>query len=180
MNENEQQRIADAVNRLRPDWPVASLLSLLRGPKLASRPRRDVAVALAWVACESATRTPARVLEQGPWWQAATAEGGEDSRWRPPKAEDACKHHPGEWRDRCRSCAANEKAGRPPWEGEDDWMARRPTPPARQSLQEARDALRGTTETEGDDVREKAREADRAARRSDETEHDTTTTGSAA
>src|SRR5690349_10108331 len=75
MNENEIERIAAAINSLRPDWPTASLRTLI-ADKLNNRTRRDVAVALAWVACESTTKTPARVLEAGPWWQAANAEGG--------------------------------------------------------------------------------------------------------
>lgn len=75
MNENEIDRIAAMANALRPDWPVASLRSLLARPDLAARTRRDVAVALAWVACESTTKTPARVLEAGPWWLATNADG---------------------------------------------------------------------------------------------------------
>jgi hypothetical protein len=73
MNEHEAARIASAVHHLRPDWPVKSILTLLL-TKLADRPRRDVCVALAWVACESNTATPARVLEQGPWWRAAAVD----------------------------------------------------------------------------------------------------------
>ena len=74
MNETEIDRIAHAANAMRPDWPVASLRTLLNKPELTNRPRRDVAVALAWVACESETKTPARVLEPGPWWRATTVE----------------------------------------------------------------------------------------------------------
>ena len=74
MNEHEAERIAAAMHALRPDWPVSSLLTLIR-KKLIDRPRRDVTVALAWVACEAGTATPARVLESGPWWRAAGVEG---------------------------------------------------------------------------------------------------------
>lgn len=76
MNEHERERIAMALNALRPDWPIKSLRTILASDKLADRPRRDVTVALAWVACESNTATPARVLESGPWWRAAAIEGG--------------------------------------------------------------------------------------------------------
>lgn len=75
MNEHEIDRIAAAANQLRPDWPLASVRTLLRKPELANRPRRDVAVALAWIACETNTATPARILEAGPWWKAATTDG---------------------------------------------------------------------------------------------------------
>lgn len=75
MNDHERERIAAAINQLRPDWPAKSLVTLLSKPELATRPRRDVTVALAWVACETSTATPARVLEAGPWWRAAAVEG---------------------------------------------------------------------------------------------------------
>lgn len=78
MNETERDRIAAAMHQLRPDWPASSLRTLLDRPALKDRPRRDVAVALVWVACESKSQTPARVLESGPWWQAAGVEGAVD------------------------------------------------------------------------------------------------------
>jgi hypothetical protein len=78
MNDNEKTRIAAAINQLRPDWPAASLRTLLDRPAITNRPRRDVAVALAWIACETDSKTPARVLESGPWWQAVGVEGGVD------------------------------------------------------------------------------------------------------
>ena len=100
MNENEIERIAAAVNVLRPDWPASSLRTLLAKPELAKRPRRDVAVALAWIACESTTKTPARVLEAGPWWIATNAEG---NRVR-TSYDIACPDHPGETLP-CGRCA---------------------------------------------------------------------------
>lgn len=88
MNDHEIERIAAAMNQLRPDWPARSLQTLLSKPVLASRARRDVTVALAWVACESGTSTPARVLENGPWWRAAAVEGTLTRRH--PKPDEAC------------------------------------------------------------------------------------------
>lgn len=92
MNETEIARIAAAVNQLRPDWPAASLRTLLARPALAERPRRDVAVALTWIACEADTKTPARVLEAGPWWQAAAAESATAPRhaFDPATSCDIC------------------------------------------------------------------------------------------
>lgn len=75
MNEHEEERIAAALNQLRPDWPIKQLRTLLADSRIASRARRDVTVALAWVACESGSSTPYRVLESGPWWRAAGIEG---------------------------------------------------------------------------------------------------------
>ncbi len=74
MNEHEAERVAHAINALRPDWPTASVLTFIK-TKLIDRPRRDVAVALVWVACESSSEKPARVLESGPWWKAASVDG---------------------------------------------------------------------------------------------------------
>ena len=90
MNENEISRIAAAISDLRPDWPAASLRTLLHSPELKNRPRRDVAVAMAWIACDSETKTPKRVLEAGPWWKAACVETPEAVGVRPPKRDEAC------------------------------------------------------------------------------------------
>ena len=76
MDDNQRDRIAAAVNMLRPEWPVASLKTLMGKPELRNRPPRDVAVALTWVACDPRSETPARVLLAGAWWRAA-AGGGE-------------------------------------------------------------------------------------------------------
>lgn len=97
MNEHEIERIAAMAHALRPDWPANSLRTLI-ATRLADRPRRDVTVALAWVACESATTTPARVLEAGPWWRAAAADG--ETTPRPPKRGELC-HHCTRWVDMC-------------------------------------------------------------------------------
>ena len=109
MNDHEIDRIAAAANALRPDWPLGSIRTLLT-KKLAHRPRRDVAVALAWIACEPNTATPARVLEDGPWWRAAAVEGNATSR-KPPRPDDECRLHVGEYAHNCRSCQADRLAG---------------------------------------------------------------------
>jgi hypothetical protein len=76
MNEHEITRLAAALHQARPDWPVKQLVTLMSDPRLVDRPRRDVFVALAWVACEASSASPYRVLEAGPWWRAAAADGG--------------------------------------------------------------------------------------------------------
>lgn len=92
MNETEIERIAAAINLLRPDWPAKSLRTLLGRSELCQRPRRDVAVALVWVACDSETKSPARVIEAGPWWRAAAGgESLDDRAPRPPKPDQACR-----------------------------------------------------------------------------------------
>jgi hypothetical protein len=107
MNDHERERIAAAMNQLRPDWPRKQLLTLLTNPQLADRPRRDVTVALAWVACESGTASPFRVLEAGPWWKSAAVDGTTSSnRDNPPKHErcSVCSLS----HDRCRQVWADD------------------------------------------------------------------------
>ena len=67
----EIDRWAGAINQLRPDWPCASLRTFA-ATNLADRAYRDALVAGVWVAADPDTRTPARVLEAGPWWAACT------------------------------------------------------------------------------------------------------------
>ena len=76
MIRTEIERLAAAGHALRPDWPAASLRTWLE-TQHASDAYRDVAVALTVVATDPATRTPARLTEPGPWWDAAQAASGE-------------------------------------------------------------------------------------------------------
>lgn len=115
MNDNEAERIAGALNIARPDWPKASILTMIR-KNLMSRPRRDVFVALAWVASEPNSHTPARVLESGPWWRAAAVENPSPQGKRGP----ICLHC-GFERSDCETRWNGEHA----FEGPDDWMRRR-------------------------------------------------------
>lgn len=68
---NEIERLAAATNAIRPDWPVQSLRTHLASQH-GARTFRDLAVALAWIATDPATKTPARLLENGPWWAATS------------------------------------------------------------------------------------------------------------
>lgn len=101
MNKHEIDRIAAAVNALRPDWPIASLKTLMGQPELTHRPRLDVALALVWIACDSDTKTPGRVKESGPWWTAANRSGTDGDRApKPPKPSECCRLC-GRHADRC-------------------------------------------------------------------------------
>ena len=73
--ENEIQRLAAMANQLRPEWPIKSLITLLARDH-AARPYRDLAVALAWIATDARTKTPARLAEAGPWWTATSMTEG--------------------------------------------------------------------------------------------------------
>lgn len=73
MNEVELARLAAMAHALRPEWPAQSVKTYLHA--FAGSAFRDVAVALAWVACDPTSATPARLAENGPWWQATRLPG---------------------------------------------------------------------------------------------------------
>ncbi|MBM7788871.1 hypothetical protein [Tenggerimyces flavus] len=75
----EAERLAYAINSLRPDWPRSSLQTLF-AKHLAKRTLHDAAVAMVWVATDPATQTPGRVLENGPWWGASLTTTSEAER----------------------------------------------------------------------------------------------------
>ena len=113
MNETQIARLAAMANTLRPDWPNASIYTFI-ARELSARAYRDVAVALAWIACDQDTKTPKRLLEAGPWWKAVA--GPDSATYRPPRKTEDCPHHPGNYAEGCRGCIADQLAGekRPP------------------------------------------------------------------
>lgn len=121
MNKTDVTRIAAAINQLRPDWGAPELRSFI-WKNLAARPAEDVMVALALVALDPDTRTPARVLASGPWWQATRPQGAPTGEQ--PAAKDAA--------DRCKVCG-HTRAGHDhlaaitddhhPWTTPEQWRA---------------------------------------------------------
>ncbi len=100
LTDTEATRLAEMATALRPDWPTASLRTHIRNHH-ATRTYRDLAVALAYIGTDAATRTPARLLEHGPWWQ-TTAEDRTKPVGQPPR----CPEHPPNPVTRCPECAA--------------------------------------------------------------------------
>ena len=98
MNQTEAHRLAAAVNQLRPEWPLASLSAFIH-KNLITRAYRDAVVALTWVACDAESLTPARVLENGPWWKATQAQEGTVST-----ITHRCPDHPDERLWDCAKC----------------------------------------------------------------------------
>ncbi len=98
LSQTEAHRLAGAINHLRPDWAIASLSTWIRN-NLADRAYRDAAVALTWVACDAQTSTPARVLENGPWWRATQAGTGTTST-----ITTRCPEHPSSAAWNCTDC----------------------------------------------------------------------------
>lgn len=121
MNKNDVTRTAAAINQLRPDWGAPELRSFI-WKHLAERPTADVAVALVLVALDPDTRTPARVLASGPWWQATRPAGAPTGEQ--PAVKDSA--------DRCKICG-HTRAGhdhlaaitddRHPWTTPEQWRA---------------------------------------------------------
>ena len=96
--DNEVQRLAMAANAIRPEWPVRSLVTLLT--KHGTRPYRDLAVALAWIATDARTKTPARLAEAGPWWTATSMTEGQG----PSQSRMRCPDHPEQKAGGCMAC----------------------------------------------------------------------------
>lgn len=72
LSKEEAERVAAMANVLRADWSPPSVMAVLADPRI--RERRtfpEVAVALAVIATDPDSRRPTRLLEHGPWWDAA-------------------------------------------------------------------------------------------------------------
>ena len=69
----EIDRLAQAVNALRPDWRINSLKTFIAN-NLANRSYRDAVAAFVWIAADPETRTPSRILNNGPWWPGHEAQ----------------------------------------------------------------------------------------------------------
>lgn len=75
MIQPEAQQVATAITMIRPDWPYASLMTLLGRHK--HRTARDVMLALTWIAYDPETKTPGRIDADGPWWATSRLAGVE-------------------------------------------------------------------------------------------------------
>lgn len=64
-------RIATAINAIRPDWRIDSMVTMI-GQRHQHRLPADLGAALMWVALDPASTKPGRVNESGPWWPART------------------------------------------------------------------------------------------------------------
>lgn len=97
-SETELERLAAMGNAIRPEWPTKSLLTHLRTHH-ADRAYRDLAVALAYIATDPQTLTPARLKESGPWWRTT-----EEQTRTPVGRRIPCVYHPDQPAGRCEPC----------------------------------------------------------------------------
>jgi len=65
LTRTEAERLAAAVNALRADWPIDSLMKFISDRK--HRPLIELGVELTWIALDPETKTPGRIDEDGPW-----------------------------------------------------------------------------------------------------------------
>jgi hypothetical protein len=100
--DTELTRLADMAHALRPDWAAPSVRVYL-AKNHRDQAYADLAVALAVVASDPKSRTPARMSERGRWWTAAQAATVELT---PGPPHPDCVRHPGESAGRCGRCAA--------------------------------------------------------------------------
>lgn len=75
LTRQETERLAQAVNALRPDWPTASLVTFIW--KRNERPLLDLSVELTWVAQLTDSKSPARIDQDGPWKKATIGSTGQ-------------------------------------------------------------------------------------------------------
>jgi hypothetical protein len=102
---NQLDRLAAALNALRPDWPTRSLRTYL-AREHADRAYVDLAIAAVFVAVDPRTVTPKRLSEHGPWWVAAASAGQQGTPTAGPGAEPRCEKdgHEYEAARNCRWC----------------------------------------------------------------------------
>lgn len=110
MPDNDQiQRIAAALNALRPDWRAQSLVTFLTKHH-ADRPYQDLLIAGVIVALDPTTQTPQLLNQHGRWWVAAQQVAAATVTPTPgPGRRPRCtvSGHEHEAADNCRSCAAD-------------------------------------------------------------------------
>jgi hypothetical protein len=113
MTPTQIQALAAAAAALRPDWPANSVATFL-STEHSSRPYRDVAVALVWVACDPATAYPKRMNEAGPWWRAAAVDRAAAASTGAPPHDERCPlpGHGSYPADNCGACRS-EQIGTP-------------------------------------------------------------------
>ncbi len=84
MDANECDVWAHAIHAIRGDWPAASLRTWAI-KNLADWPVLRAHLAGTWVALDPTTRSPARMLEQGPWSSLDLPRDQPDTTPQPPR-----------------------------------------------------------------------------------------------
>lgn len=91
LTREQADRIASAIQVVRPDWNHPQLMGVLAKDEIRQRRTYvDTFHAMLSIALDDATRQPTRVLEPGPWWRVAPVERGATAALRTP-ADDDCR-----------------------------------------------------------------------------------------
>lgn len=100
------QAIATLMHRLRPDWDTPGCLAAVA--KVNTLDPFNVAMAAIRLCGTPDAQTPmALATRDGQHWRERIATSA--VRY-PPRSDQACTKHPGEWPDNCRGCAGDRLA----------------------------------------------------------------------
>lgn len=102
ITDQQGRAVAYLLHEIRPDWPVASLVSLI-GKHSDTVSLGALTIAAATKALERTCQTPGPIFHPGPHWPASVRA----QLPKPPPCED----HIGQEGYSCRSCHADVKAG---------------------------------------------------------------------
>lgn len=102
----ERDNLTRLVHSIRPDWDQRGILAALS--KCQSFDKQDTIRAALAAAADPDVRTPGVIPKAGSHWDPPGRTQSTSTRIRrPPKREQECEQHPGEWQDSCRCCAAD-------------------------------------------------------------------------
>lgn len=111
VTKDQAQMIANLAAASRPTgasrWDHAGIVAAVAKVKHLALP--DVVTAVMRAAADRTIETPGAIgnMRSSAWTERVTKPTG----WRPPKIDEECARHPGEWPDTCRGCAADQHAG---------------------------------------------------------------------
>lgn len=101
LTREQATEIADAIHRLRSRWTTDDLIAVMLDPRIRDhRNMRDTASALAWLALDIRTQSPARLFAPGQWWNNAKEN---------PDEQTAPYYRPLAWDD-CHDCGRAKAA----------------------------------------------------------------------
>jgi hypothetical protein len=107
MTKDQAQAIAALVHALRPEWDEPGIFAALS--RCHTIDGYDAAMAALRAAANRDAATPGVIPRMdGEHWRERIAPR---AALYPPRRDQACKRHPGEWPDTCRGCAGDRLAG---------------------------------------------------------------------
>lgn len=111
LNPAERDNLTRLIHTLRPDWDHPGILTALR--QCDAYDKQATIRAALTAACDDNVRTPGLIPKPGSHWDqpASTRQATTTRTRRPPKRDQECSQHPGEWAGTCRCCAADRLTG---------------------------------------------------------------------